>query len=296
MGAEPLSAHGFVSVRGRGYRPEQVDLRVSVLCRQRDDLWERAARLTVLAKQMEGEAERLRERVAALVPQTYATLGPRAQRILAITVEEDEAVRAGARAECQALLDAAEATARRVHEAAVEQADAVRAEAEAHAQEVLDAARGVAEEQRIEARRGIKERRGEELVVLKEVRRRTQDVIDDLEQEQAERLAVMNREFADREAALEVEQAELAAYAEARLVDAQRVFSEAGERARRCQEDAQAKAAELGAQARARAEGMARETERVLGEHAEAREEMQAHMTRVQNSLVALTGRAAAEG
>ncbi|MCZ9337953.1 cellulose-binding protein, partial [Streptomyces sp. TRM76130] len=42
--------HGFVAVRGRGYRPEQVDVRAAVLSRERDAAWERAARLTVLAR------------------------------------------------------------------------------------------------------------------------------------------------------------------------------------------------------------------------------------------------------
>src|SRR4051794_15192364 len=76
------SPYGFVIARGlggRGYRPEQVEERAAELSLARDDAWERAARLTVLAKDMEAEAERLREVVAHLAPQTYETLGKRAQ-------------------------------------------------------------------------------------------------------------------------------------------------------------------------------------------------------------------------
>ena len=81
MSSEPCSLHDFVVVKGRGYRPEQVDAYVDALFRDRDAAWERAARLTVLAKEMEAEAERLREEVAQLGPQTYEALGDQARRL-----------------------------------------------------------------------------------------------------------------------------------------------------------------------------------------------------------------------
>jgi hypothetical protein len=49
------------------------------------------------------------------------------------------------------------------------------------------------------------------------------------------------------------------------------------------------------AQARVRAERIARDTERVLREHGETWDDVQAHMDHVRSSLTALTGRAAAE-
>ncbi|MDV9178590.1 cellulose-binding protein, partial [Streptomyces sp. W16] len=80
MSSASVSPRGFVAVRGRGYRPGQVDAYAEALSRHRDAAWERAARLTVLARDMEAEADRLRETVAGLAPQTYETLGERAQR------------------------------------------------------------------------------------------------------------------------------------------------------------------------------------------------------------------------
>ncbi|MET7443136.1 cellulose-binding protein, partial [Streptomyces sp. NPDC005568] len=74
MSSAPVSPHGFVAVR-RGYRPEQVDAFTEALSRDRDAAWERAARLTVLANDMEEDAEDLREVVAGLAPQTYESLG-----------------------------------------------------------------------------------------------------------------------------------------------------------------------------------------------------------------------------
>ncbi|MFE0516507.1 hypothetical protein ACFW2E_43275, partial [Streptomyces sp. NPDC058964] len=92
-----MSPHGFETVRGRGYRPEQVDAYAAALSRDRDAAWERAARLTVLAREMEAEAERLRETVAKLAPQTYEALGERARRVFQLVLEEAAETRESAR-------------------------------------------------------------------------------------------------------------------------------------------------------------------------------------------------------
>src|SRR4051812_29547162 len=99
MSSSPVSSQGFEVVRGRGYRPEQVDAYAAALSAGRDAAWERAARLTVLAREMESEALRLREVVTQLAPQTYELLGERAQRLLALGEEEAAAVRGSARQE-----------------------------------------------------------------------------------------------------------------------------------------------------------------------------------------------------
>ncbi|MEU6127496.1 cellulose-binding protein, partial [Streptomyces sp. NPDC047123] len=112
------SPHGFVTVRGRGYRPEQVEAYAAALSQERDGSWERAARLTVLAKEMEAEAERLRDVVSRLAPQTYETLGERARQILALAETEGAAVLEAARADAQGVTEAAEAGARELRDAA----------------------------------------------------------------------------------------------------------------------------------------------------------------------------------
>ncbi|MBK3586148.1 cellulose-binding protein, partial [Streptomyces sp. MBT57] len=73
--------------------------------------------------------------------------------------------------------------------------------------------------------------------------------------------------------------------------EAARGLAETQEAARHGQEDAEARAAEVLSQARVREERIVRETERVLREHEEGREEVQAHMAHVRSSLAALTGR-----
>ncbi|MEU1024647.1 hypothetical protein ABZ366_21625, partial [Streptomyces sp. NPDC005904] len=71
--------------------------------------------------------------------------------------------------------------------------------------------------------------------------------------------------------------------------------AETEEAARHGEEDAQARGAEIVAQARLREERIIRETERVLREHGERWDEVRAHMDHVRSSLAALTGRAPAE-
>ncbi|MGA4849359.1 cellulose-binding protein [Streptomyces sp. G5(2025)] len=289
------SPYGFTTVRGRGYRPQQVEAYAAGLSEERDEAWERAARLTVLAKDMEAEAERLREVVSRLAPQTYETLGGRARQILALAEEEADAVREAARAEALAATEVAEAAAREVREAARAYAEEVGAQADEWVGRRLGEDRATADEARISARRDVKEWRGEALAALRETRRRCEGLLAEQEKEQAERWEAAGREIAGREAAVDARDAERLGAAEVRLVEAERVFAEAREAARHRREDAQALAAEIVAGARLREERIARETERVLREHGEEWDEVRAHMDHVRGSLAALTGRAPAE-
>ncbi|MDX6764399.1 DivIVA domain-containing protein, partial [Streptomyces sp. F8] len=142
----------IATVRGRGYRMEEVDRYLARLSGSRDEAWERVARLTVLARQMEAEAARLREVVAGLAPQTYDELGERARRILLLAEEEAEAVRTEARADAAATLDAAGARAERVAELARGDAEAVREQTEVRARQGLLRAEREADDLRAGAR------------------------------------------------------------------------------------------------------------------------------------------------
>ncbi|MER5474064.1 DivIVA domain-containing protein [Streptomyces sp. NPDC002685] len=295
MSSTPVSPHGFVGVRGRGYCPEQVDAYAAALSRDRDAAWERAARLTVLAKDMEAEAERLREAVTRLAPQTYEELGERARRIFLLGEEEAEALREEARREARSAVEEAEAAGREMREAARTYADEVRGEAEEWARQRLLTARGEADEVRISARREVKENRGEVLAGLREVRRRAEALLTGQDEEHTTRRAEAELAAAEREAAFESRHVERVARAEDSLAEAARALAEAEESDRQGQEDAAARAAELLAEARVREERIARETERVLREHGERWDGVRAHMDHVRSSLTSLTGRAPAE-
>ncbi|MFJ5301232.1 cellulose-binding protein [Streptomyces sp. NPDC088350] len=295
MSSASVSPRGFVAVRGRGYRPDQVDAYAAALSRHRDAAWERAARLTVLAKDMEADAERLRETVARLAPQTYETLGERARRLFELGEEEAAAVRESARLAAREEVARAEAHAASVLQAAREDADALRAEVEERARQRLLAARAEADDIRIGARREVKEGRTEALSALREVRQRTGGMLGDQAKEHAERWAAVERFEEERVAAVDARCAERVARAEAALSEAQQAFAEAELSDRRRQEEAAERAAEVLAEARVREERVARETERVLREHGETWDVVRAHMDHVRSSLTALTGRAAAE-
>ncbi|MDX2544383.1 cellulose-binding protein [Streptomyces sp. WI04-05B] len=292
-------SHGFVAGfgagRGRGYRPDQVDAYAAALSAERDAAWERAARLTVLAREMDVESERLREVVSALEPQTYDTLGERARRLFELGVEEATAVREWGRSEARQLVAAAEAHADALLEAAGADAETVRTEAEERARHRLLAARAEADEIRIGARREVKEGRGEALAALREMRLRTSGLLAEQEKEYAERWAEAERLAAGREVALEARNIERVAVAEAALSEAERAFAEAEGSVGRTEEDARIRAAEILAEARVQEERLARETERVLREHGQEWDDVQAHMDHVRSSLTTLTGRAAAE-
>ncbi|MDO0927345.1 cellulose-binding protein [Streptomyces sp. TG1A-8] len=295
MSSASMTPHGFVTVRGRGYRPDQVDAYVAALSDDRDAAWERAARLTVLAKDMRAEAARLGEVVAGLPPQTYEALGEGARQLFQFVLDEAADVRDRARRAAQEEAVRAGEYAESAHRAAREAADALRAEAEEYARQRLDAARAEAEDLRKDARRDVRAWRGEALAALREARQRTAGLPAEQAGRHAGRWAAAGREEAARAAAFDAWQAERVAGAEAALSEAKRALGQAEEAAHRCQEEARARAAGIVAEARARAEHIARETERLLREHGEAWDDVQAQMDSARSRLISLTGRTAWE-
>ncbi|MEU9760673.1 cellulose-binding protein [Streptomyces sp. NPDC047987] len=295
MSSAPGSGLGFVGVRGRGYRPEQVDRALAGLVAERDEARERVTRLTAQVEGLSAEAVRLREVVATLAPQDYASLGERSQRILALAKDEAGSVRSAAQEEAQALRDAADEAGRAVRESARADAEAMRAAAGEYADETLAAARTEAERIVAEARTEAEETREQARFMMEETRRRTESVLVHQEQEHAERWKAAEGELAEAEAAQAARHDELTERAEAGLAEARRELARAEEEARHTDENAEARAAELIAEGRVREERVVRETERILREHEEAREELHAHMTYVRNTLAALTGRVVPE-
>ncbi|MGW1076228.1 cellulose-binding protein [Streptomyces sp. NPDC002537] len=290
-----VSPDGFTVVRGRGYRPEQVERALDELARRRDEAWERAARLTVLAREMETEVARLQHQVQQLPPQTYESLGHRAQGLLYTAQAEAAGLRERADAAAAEAMEAAEAHGRAVRDAAHAHSTAVRAEAEDWARQAALAAESVADDVQATAQRDAKKRRVDAFDMLKEMRERTAAALAEQEKDHAERWDTAGREIAEREAALDVRIAAMEEYARNALAEAQRRYAEAEEAARHGQEDAEAQGTALLAQARVREERIVRETERVLREHAERREELRSHMAHVRHSLAALTGKPVVE-
>ena len=284
------SPHGFVVVR-RGYRPAQVDGHVSDLNEERDEANERAARLTLLAGELTEEAERLRRLVTTLPPQTYETLGPRAQEILATAEAEATEVRGDAEAEARGTIEQAEQDGAAVRQTTRDQAERTRDTAENTAVRTVERARAAADALREAARAAAEELRGEADDALAEMTRRCHGLLNDQEKEHTAAGDALDRELGEKETAVEARLAGLDDHGRNLLADAKRVYAETEEAARHRQEDAEAQAAALLAEARATADRVERETDRVLREHEEQAEELRAHMTHVRSSLATLTGR-----
>ncbi|HEV7626189.1 MAG TPA: cellulose-binding protein, partial [Streptomyces sp.] len=293
MGASP---HAFAVVRGRGYRPEQVDRRMARLIERTERDWERVAELTLLVQQMTGEAEQLRSMVANMPPQTYESLGERARKLLTLAEGEAEQLRADSEAQARRCLEQAESASGALRESAHHEAERVREEAAAAAVRSVEAARAEADALRVAAHAAADEARSAAGETLREVSRHCAESVAGQERAQVQAWEDAERELEQRERAFEAYVEELAERGERALTVARSERMDAEEAARRWQEEASARGGELLAAARVQEKEIERETERVQWEHAERAELMRRHMARVRSTLASLTGRAAEEG
>jgi cell division septum initiation protein DivIVA len=288
MGASP---HAFTVVRGRGYRPSQVDRAMDGLIGELEESRGRIAGLAAREEELAAEAERLRSLAESLPPQTYESLGERARRLLSLAAQEAEALREGAEQEAAVTAGQAEAHAQAVREAAEEEAELLRAEAEAAASRRVEAARSEAEAVRAAARDAAQQTRAGAEEALREAESECAAELAGQEREQAAELEDAERQLAERRRTVEAYVSELADRGEQLLEGARAGRAEAEEDARRWQEEARARGDKLLAAARVREEAVERETERVLWEHAERAAEMRGHMARVRSTLASITGR-----
>ncbi|MFF7213180.1 cellulose-binding protein [Streptomyces sp. NPDC008238] len=289
--AQPRGGHGLATVRGRGYRTEQVDRFLEELSEDRDAAWERAARLTVLAGEMSAECAALRDVVSTLSPPTYESLGKGALDLLRLVEEEATSVREQAEEEARHAHDAAEAARRTLMDEARAAAHARRVGGDEHAEQLLERSRTDAGRVLGEAREEAGRVRDEAARELDAARRESEHTLAELEKDHRERFDTQEHELAEGEAGVDSRTAELTSYAEAMVDDARRALAETEEAARRRQEEADATAAELLAQARVREERIRLAAERELREHEVRREEIREHLAHVRSSLAALTGR-----
>lgn len=284
------SPHDFVVVR-RGYRPRQVDEYVIGLTEEHDTAQRHADRLAAEADEAAEEAARLTALAANLPPQTYESLGARAQSLLSNAEAEATDLRATAEAEAQRSIERAEAEARANREAADTDARRVRIDAEAAADRTGRAAQARADELRAAAEEAAESTRRASAAALEEMSQRCAALLSGQEKQQAAESDIVDHELAEAAGEVESRIAGLEAHAQQLLTEARRAFADAEEAARYQLEDAEAQSAAILTEARTLEERTERETERVLTGHAERGAELRQHMTHVRNSLATLTGR-----
>ncbi|SHL98188.1 coiled-coil domain-containing protein [Actinacidiphila paucisporea] len=287
------SSTGFEQARGRshGYRPDQVDRFLEELSEDRDAAWERAARLTVLANEMEAECAALREQVGALPPDGFESLGPGAQELMRLVEEEAAAVRERAEVEAQYARDAAETARRTLQDEARAAASARLAAAEDQAERTLDEACSRAAEILGHARGEADTVRGEAGQTLDAMRQDVERSEAEADKERQERLDALEHELGEHDAGVDSRLADLLADAERRLDAAHKERAAAEEALRTQQDEAEERAASMLAQARSHEEQVRRESERLLREHEEHRDEIRSHLAHVRATLASLTGR-----
>jgi cell division septum initiation protein DivIVA len=285
------SARSIDTARGRGYRPDQVDRFLDELSEDRDAAWERAARLTVLANEMDAECTALRHQVEALGATSFDALGEGAQELLRLVEEEAAAVRDRAEMEAQYARDAAETARRTLQDEARAAAAARLAAAEEQAERLLDEACGRASEILGQARAEAEAVRGEAGRALDAMRQDLSRTQAEVDKERQERLDTLEHELAETEAGVDSRLADLLGDAERRLHEAHQERAAAEEALRVQQREAEERAAELLAQARVHEERIRLESERSLREHERHRDEIRAHLAHVRSTLAALTGR-----
>ncbi|WP_074467896.1 hypothetical protein [Streptomyces sp. WMMB 714] len=288
MGASP---HAFAVVRGRGYRPEQVDRMVAGLIEQSRQDWEHVAELTARAEELRLEAARLQDAVAARPPEEYAALGENAGQLLSLAETESARLREAGQAEARRTMLEAESVSVAWREAAQRDAQRVRTEAAADAARTVEAARSEAVTLLAEARAAAEEARTGAEDNLREVSRRCAEALAEQERARAQAQEEAERRFAAREGEVEAYIESLAARGEQLLREARAERAEAEEAARLRHEEAVARGEELLAEARVREEAVERGTAEVLHEHAVRAEQLRQHMTRVRSTLASLTGR-----
>lgn len=284
---------GFEQVRGRGhgYRPDQVDRFLEELSEDRDAAWERAARLTILANEMDAECAALREQVASLPPANFETLGPGAEELLRLVEEEAAAVRERAEVEAQYARDAAETARRTLQDEARAAASARLAAAEDQAERMLDEACSRAAEVLGHARAEAEAQRGEADRTLDAMRQDVDRSTAEAAKERQGRLDALRHELAEREAGVDNRLADLLADAERRLDAAHKERAAAEEALRTQEQEADQQAASMLAQARLHEEHVRRDSERTLRAHEEHRDEIRAHLAHIRTTLATLTGR-----
>lgn len=290
--AQSVTPEGFHVARGRGYHPEQVDEFVGGLAQERDEAWERAARLTVLANDMEAEAHTLRAAAGGLGPVSYESLGAGAQELFTHVEAEAADVRERGEAEARTTYDDAERAGREARDRARMDAEARLAAADETAQGIRDAARAQADDILGAARAEAARLDAEAERALDGVRQDIARSLSEMETEQRTRLDALMRDLAERESGIDQRLGELMARAERLLADAQQAHADAHEAARRTQDDAEATGSDIIAQARAAEERVNQDSDRALRAHEAHRDEIRAHLAHVRTSLSALTGRA----
>lgn len=271
----------------RGYDPDQVDRHVAELASSLESCKQQSAALARRVDELEQEREALQANAAA---PSYAGLGARIEQMLELAEAEAQQLRSSALDDANSALERAESEGEQIRADADRYAHERRSEANAEAARVLEEARRAADQMRDEVERDTRTRREEAEAIFERNRAKVAQAAADFETTLSHRRDQAQRDFTQQMNANQEQLAAVEQRAEELRAEAEKQRAEADRQATLLIDDAQRRADELVAQAKANADRVRSDSDRELAAASQRRDSINAQLANVRQMLATLTG------
>jgi cell division septum initiation protein DivIVA len=292
----------------RGYDTAQVDQRVHDLTQAAEAAQREAGELSIQVSKLEAAQRQLRSDIEGHVARThaleeaqkrataptYTDLGQRIGSILMLADEEGNELRTRAQADAETHVALAEESARATRESADGYAMETRSAADAEAARVLEESRRRADSILDDADRQAAARREEAEAVYERARAKSAAAAADFETTLAARREASAKEFTAQVAAAEQQLAAVQQQSEQTRHHSEQAQQEAASKSVNQLDHAMAQAQALVAEAKAKADRIRDDSERVLAAATQRRDSINAQLTNVRQMLATLSGGAMA--
>jgi cell division septum initiation protein DivIVA len=272
----------------RGYERRQVDEHLSALVGERMVAERRVADLEQHLVRVRKEAEAGEQNQPS-----YASLGARVQKILALAEEEARDVRSEAGALSEQSRAQAAADVEQIRRLGEEDAARRKAAAEISCVQIMENAHNESERIRAEAEKEATAKMAGAEKVIEEARAKAAQIATEVESKLAKRREQAERDMSARQEVADARLAETGAKADQIRTEAQKMRDDAEARAKQLLEAARREAEDLVSDARAKADRMRMESERDLAALTHRRDSINAQLSNVREMLATLTGSAA---
>lgn len=277
---------GFSSVR-RGYDPDQVDRRIGQLTSSLETCTSQNAELKRRLNDLEQERQAQQESGAT---PSYSGLGARIEQMLELAEAEAHQLRSSALDDANSALERAEAEGEQIRAEADRYAHERRSDADIEATRILEEAHRSADQMRDEVERDTRTRREEAEAIFERNRAKVAQAAADFETTLSHRRDQAQRDFTAQMNANQEQLAAVERRTEELRAEADKQRADADRKATLLIDDAQRRAGELLAQARANAERVRSDSDRELAAASQRRDSINAQLANVRQMLATLTG------
>ncbi|HEX3611865.1 MAG TPA: cellulose-binding protein [Sporichthyaceae bacterium] len=273
----------------RGYERRQVDEHLAALVNERMSAERRVAdleqHLTRVRKEYEAGGDQSQP--------SYASLGARVQKILALAEEEARDVRSEAQALSEQTRSQAATDVDQIRKLGEDDAQRRKAAAELSCVQIMENAHNESERIRAEAESEASGKMSSAEKVIEEARAKAAQIATEVEAKLAKRREQAERDMAARQEVADARLAETGSKADQIRTEAQKMRDDAEARAKQLLEAARREAEDLVTDARSKADRMRMESERDLAALTHRRDSINAQLSNVREMLATLTGSAA---